>query len=297
MSAAKAAGSEKPILLIGGHGMLGRAWQQSLVRSGIPFQAPSRKELDLLEVDDVNQWLDGSQAIVVNCAAWTDVDRAEEEEKQATQMNGEAVGRLAQRCREVGALLVHYSTDYVFNGQANKPYRIDEPRDPLNAYGRSKARGEELIECSGCEHITIRTSWLYAPWGHNFVLTMMRLMNEKPELQVVDDQRGRPTSVTHLASMSMALIQHHARGIHHVTDGGECTWYEFASEIRRYMQAECRVAPCTSEQFPRPARRPAYSVLDLTQTERLLGAMPAWQDNLRAVLQESCPADTPQESL
>jgi dTDP-4-dehydrorhamnose reductase len=204
------------------------------------------------------------------------------------RINGTGVGELAQCCRRAGATLVHYSTDYVFNGQASQPYPTDHPHDPCNAYGRSKALGESLLLASGCRHLLVRTSWLYAPWGKNFVRTIAGLVRTRPSLKVVDDQRGRPTSAEHLAAMTLVLLQHEATGIFHVTDAGECTRCDFAGAIATFVRQQhgsaAIIEPCSSDQYPRPARRPAYSVLDIAQTQSLLGPMPAWQDNLRIVM-------------
>jgi len=186
--------------------------------------------------------------------------------------------------RATDALLVHYSTDYVFNGRARSPYPIDAPLEPINAYGRSKAVGEKALRESGCRHLLLRTSWLYAPWGANFVLTMRKLTGERDELRVVDDQIGRPTSAEHLAATSMKLIEADAEGTFHVTDGGQCSWHGFATAIALAVNPNCRVVPCASDEFPRPARRPAYSVLDLGPAEAIVGPMRDWKDNLADVL-------------
>jgi dTDP-4-dehydrorhamnose reductase len=154
----------------------------------------------------------------------------------------------------------------------------------VNAYGRSKAGGELAIHRSGARHLILRTSWLYAPWGNNFVRTMFRLTAEKDTLKVVDDQRGRPTSALHLAAASQRLIEADAEGTFHVTDGGQCTWCDFTREIARQAGHDCDVQPCTTADFPRPAQRPAYSVLDLASTEAILGPMPPWQDDLTTVM-------------
>jgi dTDP-4-dehydrorhamnose reductase len=272
------------ILLIGRSGMLARAWRDCLDASQTPYTIIGRPELDLTSPATIQRAVTDRFDTIINCAAWTDVDGAEEHEAEATQVNGHGVGALARRCAAIGATLVHYSTDYVFSGQASTPYTPDQPRDPLNAYGRSKAEGERQIEQSGAEHLIIRTSWLYAPWGKNFVSTMARLTQEREALRVVNDQRGRPTSAEHLARASFALVQQGARGIHHVTDGGECTWFELACAIRDHLSADCHIDPCTSEEFPRPATRPAYSVLGLDKTERVLGPMPEWQDQVASAL-------------
>jgi dTDP-4-dehydrorhamnose reductase len=272
------------LLLLGADGMLGRAWQQVLEAAGVGYHAPCRETLDLARPNTVSDALTGDITTVINCAAWTDVDGAEPREAEATQINGHGVGQLAKRCAAIDATLIHYSTDYVFNGQANEPYQPDQPRDPINAYGRSKAEGERQIETSGADYLIIRTSWLYGPWGKNFATTMHRLMTEKEALRVVNDQRGRPTNCQHLAGASWQLFQQQGRGIWHVTDGGACTWFEFASAIRDHLLAACRIEPCTSDEFPRPAKRPGYSVLDLSATEARLGKMPHWRDNVKAAL-------------
>lgn len=275
---------EPRVLLVSPDGMLGRAFKALLEGQGVAVTEASYPALDLTK-DETLDAVDWSAVdVVLNCAAWTDVDGAEANEAGATAVNGEGVGRLAQRCRDAGAVLVHYSTDYVFDGKATTPYRVDHPRAPVNAYGRSKAVGETRIELSGAEHLIIRTSWLYAPWGGNFVKTMARLGRDKDSLRVVHDQRGRPTSAEHLASATWALLGKGARGMYHVADGGECSWYELAKAVIEAVDPTCKVEPCTSEEFVRPAPRPAYSVLDLSKTEALIGPMPAWQDNVADVV-------------
>ncbi len=272
------------VLLIGPDGMLGRAFEELLAREAVDRDTLLFPEFDLRDARSVERGVRADVDTVINCAAWTDVDGAEAREEEATAINGEGVGRLAERCQRVGALLVHFSTDYVFDGNASTPYRTDQARAPVNAYGRSKARGEELIEARGGEFLVIRTSWLYAPWANNFVRTISRLATQRDSLRVVDDQRGRPTSAQHLAETTLELIRAGALGTFHATDGGQCSWYELAEEVVRYTNPECRVEACASSEFPRPAPRPAYSVLDLGKTEARLGrAMPDWRENLSRV--------------
>jgi dTDP-4-dehydrorhamnose reductase len=178
-------------------------------------------------------------------------------------------------------VLMNFSTDYVFGGDASEPYAPDQPRRPLNAYGRSKAAGEAALEeLPDDRWLNIRTSRIYAAWGSNFVRTMQRLLHERPEVRVVDDQRGRPTSATHLADAALRLLCAGAAGHWHVCDGGECTWFDFAQAIADLTPAPARVVACGSADFPRPARRPSFSVLDLRRTEAHLGPMPHWQENL-----------------
>jgi dTDP-4-dehydrorhamnose reductase len=272
------------VLLLGADGMLGRAWHELATREGLPLETRVFPAFDLTRREHVEALPLREGDVVVNCSGWTDVDGAETREAEATALNGEGVGWLAEGCREAGCVLVHYSTDYVFSGDATAPYAVDHPRAPLGAYGRSKAVGEERIESSGAQHLIVRTSWLYAPWGNNFVRTMARLGRAKDSVKVVSDQRGRPTSAEHLAAASLALVRKRARGTLHVTDGGECTWYELARAVIERVNPGCTVMPCTTAEFPRPARRPAYSVLDLRETEALLGPMPAWQEQVAGVV-------------
>lgn len=272
------------IVLISPDGMLGRAWSHLLNDRAETFTSLIYPSFDMTDERQVKQGVPAGTTLVINCAAWTDVDGAETKEAEATRVNGDAVGFLAQRCAEVGATLVHYSTDYVFDGMATSPYRTDQVRDPINAYGRSKAVGEQRIVESGCRHLIARTSWLYAAWGNNFVLTIAKHAKAKESLRVVNDQRGRPTSAEHLAVTSLAMLERGASGIHHITDGGECTWFDFATVIAAHANSACKVVPCSSDEYPRPAKRPAYSVMDLSATEAIVGPMPDWRVNLRAVL-------------
>jgi dTDP-4-dehydrorhamnose reductase len=274
------------VLLLGADGMLGRAWVDLLMRENIQHRATDVGALDITDSQAVTEAITEEVDTVVNCAAFTDVDGAESRESEAARINEHGPAVLAARCRETGSSLVHYSTDYVFDGRASEPYPTDHRIAPTNAYGRTKAAGERRIRESGCKHLVVRTSWLYAPWGKNFVRTIARLARERDRLDVVDDQRGRPTSAGHLAATTLALLGRGASGTFHVTDGGECTWFDLAREIGAIVAPTCRVQPCTSEAFPRPAPRPAYSVLDLSQTEALLGPMPTWQENLAKVLEQ-----------
>ena len=272
------------MLLIAPHAMLGRAWRELLDARGLDYQTAARPALDLTKPDTIAEHISDGTDVVINSAAWTDVDGAETHEDEATAVNGTGVAALAERCREVGALLVHYSTDYVFDGTATEPYEVDHPRHPLNAYGRSKAVGEEAIENSGCEYLLIRTSWLYAPWGKNFVLTMAKLTAEKESLRVVADQRGRPTSCVALAENTMRLIDAGARGTYHLTDGGDTTWHGLTQAINNHLAHTCDIHPCTTADFPRPAPRPAYSVLSLAKAEDILDAITPWERSLAQTL-------------
>ena len=273
-----------PILLVGDRGMLGRAFRELLDRTARAYQGLDLPDFDASEPSQVAAIFRKPWSALINCAAYTNVDGAEEHEQVAMRGNATAPQVLAQACKRANIPLLHFSTDYVFAGNAERPYPVDAPLQPLGAYGRTKAAGEEAIRGSGAHHLIVRTSWLYAPWANNFVRTMAKLTRDKPALKVVHDQCGRPTSAEHLAATALALLDRGATGTYHVTDGGECTWYEFTREIARRLGRTCTIAPCTTAEFPRPAPRPAYSVLDLSQTEALLGPMPDWRANLADVL-------------
>lgn len=277
--------AKHPPLLLGAGGMLHRAVSSLLGGAGIEHFNFGRKELDLSRPETVDAALPTDLSFVINCAAYTNVDLAEQEEDLATRVNGTGVGALAEACRRRGALLVHYSTDYVFSGDGTRPYRVDDPRAPIGAYGRSKLVGERAIEASGCENLVIRTSWLYAPWGKNFVRTIVSFVRKKhPNLKIVVDQRGRPTSAEQLAAVTMKLIEAGARGTYHGCDAGECTWLEFAREIGRHVDPDVHIGSCTTAELARPAPRPAYSVMDLSKTEAVVGELVDWRAALRAVL-------------
>jgi len=274
------------ILLISPDGMLGRAFCELFGKRNVAYETVTYPQFDITNAEHVARAVHSGIRTVINCSAYTNVDGAESNEPEALAVNATGVQLLAARCKAVGALLVHYSTDYVFSGDGSAPYRVDERLQPKNAYGRTKARGEELLLASGAEHLIVRTSWLYAAWGKNFVDTMARLGRERPSLNVVNDQRGRPTSARYLAERTLDLLERKARGIFHVTDGGECTWYEFASAIVAGTGGRAKVNPCTSDEYKQVAKRPAYSVLDLSRTDALIGPSKPWQENLAEVLQE-----------
>ena len=271
-------------IVIGADGMLGRCWTELLTARGIEHVATTQAELDITDSSALNSCITPGTQWVVNCAAYTLVDAAEEHEALANEVNGHAVGRMAERCTAVGAKLLHYSTDYVFDGTATTPYPTDHVRIPVNAYGRSKALGEELLERSGVEHLLVRGSWLYAPWAKNFVLTIRELAKTRDSLRVVEDQRGRPTDSRKLAEVSLALAEKGSRGAFHVTDAGECSWFELAVLIAEVVNPDCRVDPCASDEFPLPAPRPAYSVLDVSATEDVVGPLIPWEERVRDVL-------------
>ena len=269
--------------------MLGRAIVEQLAAAGhTTITAGRGSQDDGSIIVDLSQQASIQQIaavdMVINCAAYTDVDGAEGDEASAMQANGEGVGWLAERCAAIGAKLVHFSSDYVFDGEGDRPYATDHPIAPINAYGRSKADGEQRIRDSHCHHLIVRTSWLYAPWGKNFVRTMARLGRERDRLRVVDDQHGRPTNVQYLAQGTLQLVDADASGTMHLSDSGQASWFELASHVVARINPSCRVEPCSSSEFPRPAPRPRYSVLDLTTSEALIGTPRPWREAVDDVI-------------
>lgn len=272
------------ILVLGARGILGRAFVRALSGLSLECAAWGRDRLDISDGAAVRRHIaPGPWSTVINAAAWTNVDGAEADETGAMRTNGEGVAHLRDACDESGACLVNFGTDYVFGGMASHPYGVGDPLAPINAYGRSKAAGERAL-AGMRQALQVRTSWLYAPWGNNFVRTIARKLRTEPSLRVVADQRGRPTSAEHLARATLALLASRARGIFHATDGGDCTWLDLARQIAANIGSATPIEPCSSDDFPRPARRPAYSVLDLSRTEALVGPMPDWRDNLADVI-------------
>jgi dTDP-4-dehydrorhamnose reductase len=274
----------KRVLVLGSTGMVGRSWIECLRSKQIECVGVSRPEFDLMNPESIISTIGEGFDLVVNAAAWTDVDGAESDEAGATRANSLAVEEIALCCRRREATLISYSTDYVFSGDGEIPYSIDAQIAPINTYGLSKADGEARLAQSAAEYILIRTSWVYAPWGKNFVRSIRDLSLSRDELQVVDDQRGRPTSAKHLAKGSLELYLCGARGTWHLTDQDECSWFEFARQIAQISRPECTVRPCGSDQYPSPATRPTYSTLDIDATDRIIGPLGSWRTHLREVL-------------
>jgi dTDP-4-dehydrorhamnose reductase len=218
---------------------------------------------------------------VVNCAAYTDVDRAESDEATATEVNGDGAGNVALAAAAVGAFVVQPSTDYVFDGEKREPYIETDPTGPRTAYGRSKLAGEWTVAEANPRHAIVRTSWLFGLHGKNFVDTMLRL--DGP-VKVVDDQVGCPTYTAHLAEALVDLAGGRLTGVVHVAGAGQCSWYEFAQEIFARAERDVEVQPCATEEFPRPAPRPKYSVLRSSLPDA--PALPGWRDGLEAYLME-----------
>lgn len=275
--------------MTGAGGMLARALVPELRARGHEVTALDRAGLEVTDAAAVRRVVrELRPAIAVQCAAYTAVDRAEQEEAAALAVNAAATGALAAACQEVGASIVYPSTDYVFAGTGARPYRVGDEVEPVNAYGRTKLAGERAAAAAE-RALVIRTSWLYGEGGPNFVDTIARLARERDRLEVVDDQIGRPTWTASLARTTAGLMEADARGVFHATDGGEpVSWYGLAGEVVRLLGIETELVPVTTAEFPRPAPRPAYSVLDCAETERRLGApMPGWRDSLAAYLSGS----------
>ncbi|MCK6484469.1 MAG: dTDP-4-dehydrorhamnose reductase [Phycisphaerae bacterium] len=277
-------------IVLGAGGMLGRCVTAELTRRGAAHRAYRHADLDLGDFDAIRQRLSEAQpAIIFNCAAFTRVDDCETQRDDAMRINGEAVGVLAETARRLDALLVHISSDYVFGGDGTRPYREDDapaPDHALSAYGLSKLEGDRRIVASGCRHLIARTSWVYGTGGPNFVDAIIRAAHSRPELSVVNDQRGRPTYAADLCEGIFRLLDRGAEGLVNVTNSDECTWYEFACEIVRRAGLHTPVRPCTTAEFPRPARRPAYSVLDIARFVALVGApLRSWREALGAYLE------------
>ena len=253
-------------LITGGSGQLGIAVSRELGERGILFHAWGSQDLDISKgpiVRDVISKL--SPSVIINCAAWTDVDGAESAEPQASRVNRDGAENIAIAAKHCGAKLIHLSTDYVFSGESKTPWQEDDKIDPQSAYGRTKAKGESRVLATYPESSSIiRTAWLYSPWGKNFAKTMTRLaLKHQGEVRVVNDQMGQPTSAIDLAKQLVDLgLSSSPAGIYHGTNSGEATWFEFAQEIFGLAGADVnRVIPVLSSEYPRPAKRPSYSVL------------------------------------
>lgn len=278
------------VLITGAKGQLGSALQAT-APSRFQIDAVDRAALDLSVEGAAARFVrDGQYALVVNAAAYTAVDKAESEEALAFAVNDRAVGEMAAALAETGGRLVHISTDFVFDGQSSAPYPPDAPRAPLSTYGRSKAAGEDHLRA---EDLLIRTSWVHAAGGANFVRTMLRLMREKDEVRVVSDQIGAPTWARGLAQVIWRLIGEDARGTFHHSDAGTASWYDLAIAIQEEARAMglldrgVPIIPIRTSDYPTPAPRPAFSLLDCSATRALLGdGHTHWRVNLWNMLRE-----------
>ncbi|HMJ72220.1 MAG TPA: dTDP-4-dehydrorhamnose reductase [Solirubrobacterales bacterium] len=273
------------LLVTGAAGMLGRDVMLAAGNAGHQVVGYGHAELDIGDADAVAAKIEGERPdVVINCAAWTDVDGAEEAEEEATAINGAGAGNLAAAAAAAGASVVYVGSDYVFDGSKGAPYVETDQTAPLSAYGRSKLAGEEATRAANKRHFVVRSAWLFGTGGPNFVETMLRLAADHGEVLVVRDQVGSPTYTWHLAYGIVRLIEGVEFGIHHMAAAGSCSWYEFAREIFEQANVECKVMSATTEMLGRPAPRPAYSAL-ASQREHAI-ELPSWQDGLAAYLSQ-----------
>ena len=275
------------ILVTGANGQLGREMQRLSAVSPNNYTFTDVAELDVTDAGAVRQAVAQTRAeVIVNCAAYTNVERAEEDEARADLLNHKAAAYLAAAAQETGATLIHVSTDYVFDGTGHRPYTEAMATSPLGAYGRTKLAGEEAVKASGCRYLILRTAWLYSEYGNNFLKTMLRLTSERETLRVVFDQVGTPTYAGDLALAIFSLIEtgRYAgnEGVYHFTDEGVCSWYDFAVEIAAAAgHGTCRIIPCHTSEFPTKAQRPAYSVLDKSKIKETFGLeIPHWRESM-----------------
>lgn len=254
------------VFIAGGRGLVGSPTAKAFRHAGYDVRALPHAEMDICDDAAVARRLDNERpGLVVNCAAYTKVDDCETHTDLAMRVNGEGAGILARQAARIGAAFIHLSTDYVFDGRGARPYREDDataPPELLSAYGRSKLEGERAVIAAHPSPLIIRTAWVYGPDGPGFPNAILRGARERPRLKVVNDQTGSPTHAPDLAEAIVALAKRNATGFVHVTNSGICTWFEFAKEIVQQAGLSTPVDPCTTAEFPRPAQRPAYSVLD-----------------------------------
>lgn len=288
----------RKILITGAGGQLGQellSLQQSY--PDWEFKAVSRADLDITDAAAVQQMFEEFQAdYCLNTAAYTAVDRAEEESEQAFKINATGAENIARACAAVGAKLFHYSTDYVYADGISRPLREDDPTDPAGVYAASKLQGDQLVLTALPSATVVRTSWVYSSFGHNFVKTMLRLGQERDQLRVVFDQIGTPTYARHLALATLVAIEQvdsgaiqsaDMAGVFHYSNEGVCSWYDFARAIFELTEIDCEVSPIESSEYPTPAKRPSFSVLNKAKFKTATGlAIPHWREALRECLLE-----------
>ena len=285
------------ILLIGAKGQLGHeimklscASEHTLLCADLTGDAEGIETLDITDPDQVHAFISDDTDVIINCAAYNEVDKAEDDDAPAMKLNAQAVALLAETAKKAGALLIHFSTDYVFDGSGNVPYTEGDMPSPLNAYGRSKLAGEEAVMNSGCRYMIFRTSWLYSLTGRNFFKTMARKCAESPSIKVVCDQVGTPTNAYDLAGLVMHIIDNgllDKTGLYHYSNEGVASWYDFAKEINDALGYTCNVQPCRTNEFPRRASRPSYSVMDKSKVKATFGIhVPHWRESLHLLVQD-----------
>lgn len=283
------------ILVTGADGQLGREMQIASRGSRNRFIftdiAGEHERLDITDPQAIADIVRENHVnVIVNCAAYTNVDKAETDPETANMLNNIAAGNLADAMKAVNGTLIHISTDYVFQGDRNIPCREDWPTEPLGVYGKTKLAGEKSIEATGCASIIIRTAWLYSPFGKNFVKTMRDLTSSRESLKVVFDQVGTPTYAGDLAEAICRIIetgQLDKTGIYHFSNEGVCSWFDFAKAICEMSGNTCDIRPCHSDEFPSPVARPHFSVLDKTKIKQTFGIrIPYWTDSLKRCIEE-----------
>lgn len=281
----------KTILITGANGQLGNEMRRVATTSSDNFIFTDVAELDITNYEAIlSMATENKVDVIVNCAAYTNVDKAEDDREFANLLNNTAAGYLAKAAKEVGATLIHVSTDYVFNGSAHTPYTEDCATTPIGVYGQTKLDGEIAVAESGCNYIIIRTSWLYSKWGGNFVKTMQRLTAEREELSVIFDQVGTPTYAGDLADAIGEIISGDKldrQGVYHFSNEGVCSWFDFAYEICSLSGNICDISPIHSCDFPSKVTRPHYSVLDKTKFKETFGVkIPYWKQSLVKCINE-----------
>lgn len=278
----------KKVLVTGSTGQLGSELNElSLSIPHLYFIFFNREEFPINDITACRRiFAAHDPQYVINCAAYTAVDKAEEEREIANEVNGKAVGNLAALCTEYGARFLHISTDYVFNAKQRKPLTETDQVEPVNSYGASKLLGERLAFEKNADCIIIRTSWVYSSYGKNFVKTMIRIMRERESIEVVNDQTGSPTYAADLAQMIVKIVSGEWKpGIYHFSNSGNISWFEFADSIREMAGIDCRVNPISTQQYPTPAKRPEYSVLDTGKIKQAYHAeIKPWKESLRTCI-------------
>ena len=283
------------ILVTGANGQLGHEMQRVAKSSNHNYiftdVADGYEKLDITNIEEIRNMVKNNNVdIIVNCAAYTNVDKAESDYDTADLINNTAAGNLATAMKEAGGTLIHISTDYVFQGDRNTPCQEDWTTNPLGVYGKTKLAGEAAIATTGCNSIIIRTAWLYSQWGKNFVKTMQSLTATHDTLKVVFDQVGTPTFAGDLADTIAHIIntgQTNKTGIYHFSNEGVCSWYDFAKMICKLSGNTCDISPCYSEEFPSPVKRPHFSVLDKRKIKETFGIkVPYWTDSLEVCMKQ-----------
>ncbi|MCF6184557.1 MAG: dTDP-4-dehydrorhamnose reductase [Bacteroidales bacterium] len=281
------------ILVTGANGQLGNEIRKiSFSRKNFNFYFTDVDELDITKLENIQSFCSENKFdYIINCAAYTNVDKAESDKVNAEKINAEAVKNLSEISQKYKIPLIHISTDYVFDGKSNIPYKENDKTNPRSVYGKTKLQGEEFAK-KAYKGIIIRTAWLYSSFGNNFVKTMLRLGKERNEINVVSDQKGSPTYAEDLARAILEIVkqttenqEHNFSGIYHYSDEGSCTWYEFAKEIMQKANLKCKVNPVSSDEYSAPVKRPEYSLLDKTKIKETFNVkIPFWKDSLKKCL-------------